>query len=60
MMQTMRVVATPSKGGILSANFRNLVTRYLWELLLYGLIMVVYHLIPLIYSVFSEPMGGLR
>lgn len=59
MMQTMTAKATPSSIGILSANFRNLVTRYRWELLLFGLMMVVYHLIPLIHSGFSEQMVGL-
>jgi len=59
MMQTMTAKATPSKSGILSANFKILVARYRWELLLFGLIMVVYHLIALRSGGFSEPLVGL-
>jgi len=59
MMQTLTAKASPSPAGILSANIRNLVTRYLWELLLFGLIMVVYHLIALRNDGFSERMIGL-
>ena len=59
MMQTMTAKATPSPVGILSANIKILVARYLWELLLFGLIMVVYHLIALRMSGFSEQMVGL-
>ncbi len=58
-MQTMTAKATPSKSGILSANLKILVARYWWELLLFGLMMVVYHLIALIHSGFSEQMVGL-
>ena len=59
MMQTMTAKATPSSIGILSANIKILVARYRWELLLFGLIMVVYHLIALRSGGFSEQMVGL-